>query len=38
MSEYCREYCVPEAKRKKGKVAIWGVTDITLRTVLFTIA
>jgi hypothetical protein len=38
MSEYCREYCVPEAERQKGKVAIWGVTDITLRTILFTIA
>jgi hypothetical protein len=38
MSEYCREYCVPEAERQKGKVAIWGVTDITLRTVLFIIA
>ena len=30
MSEYYREYCVPEAERQKGKVAIWGVTDITL--------
>jgi hypothetical protein len=38
MSEYCREYCVPEAERQKGKVAIWGVMDITLHTVLFTIA
>jgi hypothetical protein len=38
MSEYCREYCVPEAERQKGKVAIWGVTDITLCTILFTIA
>jgi hypothetical protein len=38
MSEYCREYCVPEAERQKGKVAIWGVTDITLHTILFTIA
>jgi hypothetical protein len=38
MSEYCHEYCIPEAERQKGKVAIWGVTDITLRTVLFTIA
>jgi hypothetical protein len=38
MSEYCREYCVPEVERQKGKVAIWGVTDITLRTILFTIA
>jgi hypothetical protein len=24
-SEYCRIHCVPEAERKKGKVAIWGV-------------
>jgi hypothetical protein len=37
MSEYCREYCVPEAERQRGKVAIWGVTDITFRTILFTI-
>jgi hypothetical protein len=38
MSEYCNQYCVPEAKRKKGKVVIWGVTDLTLRTILFTIS
>jgi hypothetical protein len=38
MSEYCNQYCVPEAERKKGKVAIWGVTDLTLRTILFMIA
>jgi hypothetical protein len=38
MSEYCNQCCVPEAERKKGKVAIWGVTDLTLRTILFTIA
>jgi hypothetical protein len=38
MSEYCNQYCVPEAERKKGKVSIWGVTDLTLRTILFTIA
>jgi hypothetical protein len=25
MSEYCHLHCVPEAERKKGKVAIWGV-------------
>jgi hypothetical protein len=37
MSEYCNQYCVPEAERKKGKVVIWGVTDLTLRTILFTI-
>jgi hypothetical protein len=38
MSEYCNQYSVPEAERKKGKVAIWGVQDLTLRTILFTIA
>ena len=38
MSEYCRDYCVPEEERQRGKVAIWGVTDITLRTILFTIS
>jgi len=38
MSEYCHLHCVPEAERKKGKVAIWGVRDLTLRTILFTIA
>jgi hypothetical protein len=38
MSEYCNQYYVPEAERKKGKVAIWGVTDLTLCTILFTIA
>jgi hypothetical protein len=38
MSEYCNQYCVPEAERKKGKVAIWRVTDLTLCTILFTIA
>jgi hypothetical protein len=38
MSEYCRDYYVPEAERREGKVAIWGVTDITLRTILLTIA
>jgi hypothetical protein len=37
MSEYCRTYCVLDAERQRGKVAIWGVTDITLRTILFTI-
>jgi hypothetical protein len=35
MSEYCNQYCVPEAERKKGKVAIWGVTNLTLRTIIF---
>jgi hypothetical protein len=38
MSEYCCQYCVPELERSKGKVAIWGVQDLTLRTILFTIA
>jgi hypothetical protein len=38
MSEYFRLHCVPEAERKKGKVAIWGVRDLTLRTILFTIS
>jgi hypothetical protein len=38
MSEYCRQYCVPEVERSKGKVAIWGVQNLTLRTILFTIA
>jgi hypothetical protein len=38
MSEYYHLHCVPEAKRKKGKVAIWGVRDLTLYTILFTIA
>ena len=38
MSEYCRLHCVPEAERKKGKVAIWGVRDLTLCTILFTIS
>jgi hypothetical protein len=38
MSEYCRLHYIPEAERKKGKVSIWGVQDLTLRTILFTIA
>jgi hypothetical protein len=38
MSEYCRLYCVLEAEMSKGKVAIWGVHDLTLHTILFTIA
>jgi hypothetical protein len=38
MSEYCNQYYVPEAERKKGKVVILGVQDLTLRTILFTIA
>ena len=38
MSEYIKHYCEPEAERRKGKVAIRGVHDLTLRTILFTIA
>jgi hypothetical protein len=38
MSEYCNQYCVPEAEQKKGKVAIWRVQDLTLHTILFTIS
>ena len=38
MSEYCRQYCILEEERSKGKVAIWGVQDLTLRIILFTIA
>jgi hypothetical protein len=38
MSEYCCLHCVPEVERKKGKVAIWGVRDLNLHTILFTIA
>ena len=37
MSEYCHLQCFPEAKRSKIKVAIWGVQDLTLHTILFTI-
>jgi hypothetical protein len=38
MSEYIRRYCEHEVERCKGKVAIIGVHDLTLRTILFTIA
>jgi hypothetical protein len=38
MREYCCQYCVPEVERSKGKVAIWGVQDLTLQTILFTIS
>jgi hypothetical protein len=38
MSEYYRLHYVPEAERSKGKVAIWGVRDLTLHAILFTIA
>jgi hypothetical protein len=38
MSKYTRRHCEPEAERRKGKVAIRGVQDLTLITILFTIA
>jgi hypothetical protein len=38
MSEYCNQHCVPEVERKKGKVAIWGVTELNIHNILFTIA
>jgi hypothetical protein len=38
MSEYYRLHYVLEAERSRGKVAIWGVRDLTLHTILFTIA
>jgi hypothetical protein len=38
MSEYFRQYCVPDAERSKGKMTIWGVQDLTLHTILLTIA
>jgi hypothetical protein len=38
MSEYVHRYCVFEVEKSKGKVAIWGVQNLTLRTILFTIA
>jgi hypothetical protein len=38
MSEYCHQYCVPKAERIKGKVSIWGLQELTLWTILFTIA
>jgi hypothetical protein len=38
MSKYIHRHCEPEAERCKGKVAIRGVWDMTLRTILFTIA
>ena len=38
MSEYCNQYYILEAERKKEKLAIWGVQDLTLRTILFTIS
>jgi hypothetical protein len=38
MSEYYNQYCVPKAERKKGKVDIGGVQDLTLHTILFMIS
>jgi hypothetical protein len=38
MSEYICRHCEPDVERLKGKVAIRGVWDLTLRTILFTIA
>ena len=38
MSEYVCQYYVLEVERSKGKVTIWGVQDLTLQTILFTIA
>ena len=38
MREYIRHHCEPKAKMHKGKVSIKGVWDLTLRTILFTIA
>jgi hypothetical protein len=38
MSKYIRRHCEPDVERRKGKVAIRGVQDLTLRTILFTIA
>jgi hypothetical protein len=38
MSEYIRRHYEPDVERRKGKVAIRGVQDLTLRTILFTIA
>jgi hypothetical protein len=38
MSEYIRRQCEADAERRKGKVAIRGVRDLILRTILFTIA
>jgi hypothetical protein len=37
MSEHVRKYCVPKVERSKGKVAIWGVQNLALRNILFTI-
>jgi hypothetical protein len=37
MSEFFRQYYFPKVERSKGKVSIWGVQYLTLRTILFTI-
>jgi hypothetical protein len=38
MSEYIRRHCEPDVEKRKGKVAIRGVRDLTVRTILFTVA
>jgi hypothetical protein len=38
MSEYISEHCEPDVERRKGKVEIRGLRDLTLETILFTIA
>jgi len=38
MSKYICRYCEPDAERRKGKVAIIVVRDLTLWTILFTLA
>jgi hypothetical protein len=38
MSEYIHQHCEPDVERHKGKVAIRGVRDLTLRTIIFTIS
>ena len=37
MREYICRHCEPKAERRKGKVAIKGFQDLTLRTIPFTI-
>jgi hypothetical protein len=37
MIEYISRYCETEVERRKGKVFIRGVQDLTLQTILFTI-
>jgi hypothetical protein len=38
MSDYIYQHYEPNFERCKGKVAIQGVRDLTLKTILFTIA